>query len=235
MRTAAWTETVSVLDRMTAILDAFGDVGEVGDGLGVTELARRANLPKSTVSRIAADLVEEGYLDRVEGHLYLGLRLFELGQSVERPRRLRRLAVSSMTSLRDAIGHNVQLAVADGADVVVIANARGRDQAFPAAHIGERLPRATTALGAAFAAFAAFEQRRLDQQTGSAGQPVTVYEAYHGDHVCVASPVFERSATVAALSVSGMIDALDPVAVSPFVHRAAATISRRIAAETAET
>jgi len=232
MRTAAWTDSVSVLDRMTAILDAFGEVGEVGDGLGVTELARRANLPKSTVSRIAADLVDEGYLDRVAGHLYLGLRLFELGQSVERPRRLRRLAMSAMLGLRDGVGHNVQLAVADGADVVVIANARGKDERFPAAHIGERLPRAATALGAAFAAF---EQRRSDRPPGSVGQPVTVYEAYHGDHVCVASPVFERQSTIAALSVSGMIDALDPVEISPYVHRAAATISRRIAAETAET
>ena len=224
MRTAAWTETVSVLDRMTAILDAFGDVGEAGDGLGVTELARRANLPKSTVSRIAADLVEEGYLDRAGGRLYLGLRLFELGQSVERPRRLRRLAVGAMTGLRDALGHNVQLAIADAGDVVVIANARGAEERFPAAHIGERLPRTRTALGAAFAAF---DGRSADPIP--AGHAVTAYEANHGDHVCVASPVYERSVVVAALSVSGMIDAIDPMAVSPHVHRAAAAISRRIA------
>ncbi|MGV2984885.1 IclR family transcriptional regulator [Microbacterium sp. AGC85] len=224
MRTASWTETVSVLDRMTAILDAFGEVGEAGEGLGVTELARRANLPKSTVSRIAADLVAEGYLDRVDGHLYLGLRLFELGQSVEHPRRLRRVAVSTMTGLRDAIGHNVQLAIADGDDAVVIANARGRNPLIPAARIGERLSRATTALGAAFAAF---DQRR---EAGSASvDAVTTYEVFHGDHVCVASPVHERGVAVAAVSVSGTIDELDPVEVAPFVRRAASAISHRLA------
>ncbi|MGM7667862.1 IclR family transcriptional regulator [Microbacterium sp. A93] len=225
MRTAPWTETVSVLDRMTAILDAFSEIGEAGEGLGVTELARRANLPKSTVSRIAADLVAEGYLDRVGGRLYLGLRLFELGQSVERPRRLRRLAISAMAGLRDTTGHNVQLAIADGEDVVVIANARGRDAGFPAARIGERLPRATTALGAVFTAF---EQRR--EQTAGAHDAVTTYEAFHGSHLCVASPVQERGHTVAALALSGTIGALDPVDAAPIVRRAATTISRLIAA-----
>lgn len=224
MRTASWTETVSVLDRMTAILDAFSEVGEAGEGLGVTELARRANLPKSTVSRIAADLVEEGYLDRVDNHLYLGLRLFELGQSVERPRRLRRLAISAMTGLRDATGHNVQLAIADGEDVVIIANARGRDTDLPAARIGERLPRAMTALGAAFDAF---EQRR-EHPTG-APDAVTTFQAFHGSHLCVASPVQERGHTVAALALSGAVDAIGPEDAAPIVRRAAATISRRFA------
>lgn len=225
MRTALWTETVSVLDRMTAVLEAFGEVGEAGEGLGVTELARRANLPKSTVSRIAADLVAEGYLDRVDGHLYLGLRLFELGQGVERPRRLRRAAVSTMTGLRDAIGFNVQLAIADGEDAVVIANARGRNTFFPVAHIGERLSLATTALGMAFAAF---EHR---QEPGRAAADATsAYDVLHGDHVCVASPVHERGVAVAALSVSGTIDELDPVETAPFVRRAAAAISHRLAA-----
>ena len=60
MRTADWTDSVSVLDRLTAVLDAFGD----DDGLGVSEIARRANLPKSTVSRIVTDLVRQRYLDR---------------------------------------------------------------------------------------------------------------------------------------------------------------------------
>ena len=76
MRTADWTDSVSVLDRVTAVFEAFGEHDE---GLGVSELARRANLPKSTVSRIAADLVEQRFLDRDGDKLYLGVRLFELG------------------------------------------------------------------------------------------------------------------------------------------------------------
>ncbi|MGM7679209.1 IclR family transcriptional regulator [Microbacterium sp. A94] len=222
MRTASWTEAVSVLDRMSAILDAFGELGE---GLGVTELARRANLPKSTVSRIAADLVAEGYLDRVDANLYLGLRLFELGQNVEQPRRLRRLAISTMTALRDATGQNVQLAIADGEEIVIIANAHGRETDHPVARIGERLPRASTALGAAFEMFTAHDSARARHDVA----PVS--EVVHGGHVCLASPVYERASVIAALAVSGGIGDLVPGDAAPFVRRAAVALSKRIAAD----
>ena len=71
MRTADWTDSVSVLDRVTAVFEAFGEHDE---GLGVSELARRANLPKSTVSRIVADLVGQRFLERDGDKLYLGVR-----------------------------------------------------------------------------------------------------------------------------------------------------------------
>src|SRR5688500_16971327 len=115
MRTADWTDSVSVLDRVTAVFDAFGEHDE---GLGVSEMARRANLPKSSVSRIAADLVAQRFLDRDGDKLYLGVRLFELAQSVEQPRRLRHFALPVMAELRDATSQTVNLAVLDGAYVV---------------------------------------------------------------------------------------------------------------------
>ena len=43
----ASADPLGVLDRMTAILDAFD---EDDRGLGLSELATRAGLPKSTVS-----------------------------------------------------------------------------------------------------------------------------------------------------------------------------------------
>ena len=221
MRTASWTESVSVLDRMTAILDAFGELGE---GLGVTELARRANLPKSTVSRIAADLVEEGYLDRVNTHLYLGLRLFELGQNVEQPRRLRRLAITAMTALRDATGQNVQLAIADDDEVVIIANANGRETEHPVARIGERLPRASTALGTAF-------DMITQHSAHGRADVVPVAEVVHGEHTCLASPVHERGVVIAALSVSGFTRELNTADVAPVLRRAVAALTKRIAAD----
>ena len=150
MRTADWTESVSVLDRVTAVFEAFG---EHDDGLGVSELARRANLPKSTVSRIAADLVGQRLLDREGDKLYLGVRLFELGQTVEQPRRLRQLALPVMTDLRNVTGQTVHLAVLEGTDVVFIAIVRGEPTATPLARVGGRLPAHATALGKAILAF----------------------------------------------------------------------------------
>lgn len=150
MRTAEWTDSVSVLDRITAVFEAFGEEDE---GLGVSELARRANLPKSTVSRIAADLVGQRFLDREGDKLYLGVRLFELGQTVEQPRRLRHLALPVMTDLRNLTGCTVHLAVLEAADVVVVSLVRG-EPALPAAgRVGGRMPAHATALGKAILAF----------------------------------------------------------------------------------
>jgi IclR family transcriptional regulator, acetate operon repressor len=152
VRTAEWTESTRVLDRVTAIFDAFGEADE---GLGVSELARRANLPKSTVSRIAADLVSQRFLDREDDRLYLGVRLFELGQTVQEPRRLRRIALPMMTELRNLTGATVQLAVPEGPDVVIVAVVRGRPGQTPLPRVGSRLPAHATALGKALWAFRA--------------------------------------------------------------------------------
>ncbi|MDF2493047.1 MAG: IclR family transcriptional regulator, partial [Microbacterium sp.] len=83
MRTSDWTDSAAVLDRLTALLEAFDDEDA---GMGVSELARRANLPKSTVSRACTELVRHGLLDRQGDRLHLGIRLFEWGQAVEVPR-----------------------------------------------------------------------------------------------------------------------------------------------------
>lgn len=223
MRTAAWTESISVLDRLSAVLDAFGEDGE---GLTISELARRANLPKSTVSRFATELVGQGYLDREGALLYLGVRLFELGQGVERPRRLRELARHSMTQLRDATGCHVQLAIADGDDVVVIANANGLRSHPQAASIGERLPRASTALGAAHEAL---HHDPVDSRAAGPGL-AAVYERRHDRHLCIASPVFDRHQVLAALSISGSLDTIDAGSVALLVRSTAAALSRTLAA-----
>ena len=223
MRIAAWTGSVSVLDRLSAVLDAFEGADQ---GLTITEISRRANLPKSTVSRFAADLIGQGYLDREGALLYLGIRLFELGQAVEHPRRLRELTRHGMLQLRDASGFHVQLAVADGDDVVVIANASGRHAYPQAARVGERIPRASTALGAACEAL---RHDPADSRATGSSFPA-VYERAHEQHVCLASPVSNHRSVLAAISVSGPIDTVDPAALAPLVRRAAVALSRTLVA-----
>lgn len=219
MRTAAWTESVSVLDRLSAVLDAFGDAGE---GLTITEIARRANLPTSTVSRIAADLVDQGYLDREGARLHLGVRLFELGQGVERPRRLREIARHGMVQLRDVTGCHVQLVVADGDDVIVVASAHGHRSHPQVARIGERLLLGSTALASALDALRHGEART---------EIPAVYQRTGNGQVSVASPVFERQNAVASLSANGSIDSIDPDVIAPLVRRTATALSRAIADE----
>lgn len=250
MRTADWTESVSVLDRVTAVFDAFGEHDE---GLGVSELARRANLPKSTVSRIAADLVAQRFLDRDGDKLFLGVRLFELAQSVEQPRRLRHFALPVMTELRDATGQTVNLAVLDGADVVFVATVHGEPTCTPPARIGGRLPAHATALGKAILAFAPQDvvgriiQGRPDVHTPhSVSEPsaflrelvdirrlgvATEKEECVNGRACAASAILGHGgAPIAAISATGSVSNVVPDRIAPAVHAAAVTLSRRIAA-----
>jgi IclR family acetate operon transcriptional repressor len=248
MRTAGWTDAVSVLDRVSAVFDAFDEHDE---GLGVSELARRANLPKSTVSRIAADLVEQRLLDRDGDKLFLGVRLYELGQTVEHPRRLRRLALPVMTELRDLTGHTVTLAILEGSDVVVMALVRGDHAPRSPARVGGRLPAHTTALGKAILAYSPADV----VETITAGglvrrtprticEPVdllrdlaevrrsglaTEREECAVDRACIAAPVLGYGlAPVAAISVTGSVAGIDADRVSPAVRAAGMTLSHRI-------
>jgi IclR family KDG regulon transcriptional repressor len=56
------------------------------DELGLSELARRLDLPKSSVHRLAADLVESNMLSQnaESGKYRLGLLMFELASLMER-------------------------------------------------------------------------------------------------------------------------------------------------------
>ena len=250
MRTADWTDSVSVLDRVTAVFDAYGEQDE---GLGVSELARRANLPKSTVSRIAADLVTQRFLDRDGDKLYLGVRLFELAQSVEQPRRLRHFALPVMTELRDAIGQTVNLAMLEGADVVYIAILRGEPTSKPCTRIGSRRPAHATALGKAILAFSPMDViERIIEAGMEADTPHTVSqpsallrelsdirrlgvatgkEECANDRACAASPILSHgSAPVAAISVAGSVSDVVPARIAPAVRAAGLALSRRMAA-----
>ncbi|MDF2992780.1 MAG: IclR family transcriptional regulator [Microbacterium sp.] len=251
MRTSAWTDSVSVIDRLTAVFDAFDERGE---GLGVTELARRANLPKSTVSRIAADLVAQCFLERDGDKLYLGIRLFELAQTVEQPRRLRRLAVPVLTELREVTGQTVHLAVLEGSEIVCIAILRGHHASEPPLTMGGRLPAHATALGKAILAFSpgvlvqraiqgGLEARTphticepsalLRELTGIRRLGVaTELEECVPDRACVASPILSHGgAAIAAVSVAGRPADLVAGSVTPAVRAAAIALSRRVVEE----
>ncbi len=129
MRTAEWSDSVSVLDRVCALLDALDD--DPDSSTGISELARRANLPKSTVSRLVGELAAHRILDRDDEGVYLGARMFELAQGVEAPRRLRRAALPIMSDLRDLTGLSVVLALPYGADALVVAVTRGPRTTVP--------------------------------------------------------------------------------------------------------
>lgn len=249
MRTAEWNETVSVLDRITAILEAF----TVDDrSLGISELARRTKLPKSTVSRLVGDLVTQRYLEREGNAIRLGLRLFELGQMAGQPKELRGVALPIMADLRGATGETVHLGVLDGNEIVYLAILRGQLSVRLPSRVGGRLPAHATGLGKAMLAFSSDDVVRQAVDGGlkpltsaTIIDPVQLRQelaivrsgglAYESEEsapglACVASPIMSSmQEPVAAISISGPADTLDVRRLGPAVRTAALVLSRRLA------
>src|SRR5664279_5059944 len=145
---------VSVLGRAAGVLSAF-DLEHTE--LTLSELARRAALPKSTAHRMVAELVRLGLLEQTGTRLRLGLRLFELGQLVPRQSTLREAALPYMEDLREATASAVHLAVLEGVEVVYVEILRGRDRQVLPSRVGGRMPAHATGVGKAILAFSAPE------------------------------------------------------------------------------
>ena len=63
------------MSRVQSIERAFAVLGALADGpIGVTEVADRADLPKSTAARLLASLAREGVVEQVPGDIALPAR-----------------------------------------------------------------------------------------------------------------------------------------------------------------
>jgi IclR family transcriptional regulator, acetate operon repressor len=121
--------------------------------LTLSKLVAHTGLPKTTVHRMAIELVGLGALERRNGGYALGQRLFELGQLVPRHRALRDLARPYMQDLYEATRETVQLAVPDGFDVLYVEIIHGHRRVHTPAARGGRMPFHCTGLGKAVMAF----------------------------------------------------------------------------------
>ena len=89
---------------------------------GVSELARRIHLSKSTVHRLLVTLMEEHLIeqDEVTGRYRLGLAVYDLGAAVATGLDLHEAVIGPMEQLRAASGETVHVAVLDGREVVYV-------------------------------------------------------------------------------------------------------------------
>jgi DNA-binding IclR family transcriptional regulator len=83
--------------------------------MGISALAARLGLAKSTVHRLATTLVEYDMLEqnRESGKYRLGLAFFELGTLVRRKMDTATEAQGEIHALADSSGETVQLAILD--------------------------------------------------------------------------------------------------------------------------
>jgi IclR family acetate operon transcriptional repressor len=115
---------VRSVDRAAALLLALGDShGEAG----VTELARRLGLHKSTASRLLATLEKRGLVeqDGETGRYRLGLVVIRLAEKAERTLDLGAIAMPELDRLARATCETTGLGIADGDQFLTVAQADG--------------------------------------------------------------------------------------------------------------
>ncbi|SFF74573.1 IclR family transcriptional regulator [Blastococcus tunisiensis] len=143
----------SVLTRAVRIFEAFGPDATT---LQVTELARRADLHVATASRLVAELVSHGLLERgPEREVRIGVRMWELASRASPTLSLREAAMPFLEDLHAVVGHSVQLGVLDGDEVLFVERLTARDAVVNYSRIAGRLPPHITSSGHVLLAYGA--------------------------------------------------------------------------------
>jgi len=121
---------------------------------GVSDLARRLELPKSHVHRLLQSLVA-GYVHRVERRYRIGYKPLSLSADLLERSPLREAALPALDELAERSGASALCSVLDGDSVVVIAAAYHRGQRVGSeAVLGRRMGLLGTASGRLLLAFA---------------------------------------------------------------------------------
>jgi DNA-binding IclR family transcriptional regulator len=137
---------VRSVDRAAALLLALGECdGEAG----VTELARRLGLHKSTASRLLATLEKRGLVEQDDetGRYRLGLIVLRLAETAERTLDLRAIAMPELDRLARATRETTGLGVAHGDRLLTVAQADGPNLVAMGDWTGRSVPMHSIASG----------------------------------------------------------------------------------------
>jgi DNA-binding IclR family transcriptional regulator len=127
----------SVLSRVVRIFEAFGPDTPA---ITVSELARRADLPVATTSRLVSELVGYGWLRRDGRELRTGVRMWELAVRASPTLGLREAAMPYMEDLHDVVGHHVQLGVLQHHELLIVERLSVPGGVRNVSRFGGRLP-----------------------------------------------------------------------------------------------
>lgn len=196
--------------------------------LGITALAKRLGVAKSTAHRLASTLVAEGFLEQnpADGRYRLGLLLFALGAQVRRRMDVSEQAVPLLHELSTRSGETVHLAVLHDAQILYLRNIDSPHAVRTRSYLGVRMPAWCTSEGRALLAYSpplvvaqvlraklqprtantVTDKARLTQllaQVRDSGYALDDEESEHGMRG-VAAPIFDASgAVVAAVGLVG--------------------------------
>jgi DNA-binding IclR family transcriptional regulator len=123
--------------------------------IGISDLAKRLGVAKSTVHRLAVTLVADGMLEQNSdsGKYRLGIALFRLGSLVRRRMTVSNEARPLLRELREKVNETVHLAVLDGHEIMYVYNLESTQAIRMRSDVGVRKPAYCTAEGQAILAF----------------------------------------------------------------------------------
>lgn len=149
---------VTALARGLELLSCFRSGEKM---LGNQELADRARLPKSTVSRLTYTLTKLGYLQYIEelGKYRLGTASLALGSAMLSRLDIRQYARPYMQELADFSNATVSLGMRDRLSMIYVENCRSQAALTLRLDVGARIPIALTAMGRAYLAEASDSER----------------------------------------------------------------------------
>jgi len=140
--------SVPGLERGLRILSEFS---RETPALGAPELARRLNVPRTTIFRLLVTLENLGYLERIANshEFQLGTAVLKLGFEYLASLPITDLGRPILNRLRDEVGYSSNLVIRDGRDIVYVQKAATHSVFTSSVHIGTRLPAHATILGRA--------------------------------------------------------------------------------------
>ena len=210
----------SILSKAFDLLRAFNARNRV---MTLSELARASGLPKSTVHRLLARLIELGAIEHHGGGYRIGLDLLQLGSAAPAAA-MRDSAMPHLVALHRWTGCTVYLGVLRQYDVVYLGKIVRPNQPVDMSEVGGRMPANCTAIGKAMLAhehlddladflpdpMPAMTPRSITSPGKLIAQLRTIRqgdlaracgEARPGV-VCIASPIVVKGFAVGAISVS---------------------------------
>lgn len=241
----------NAVDKAMALLSAFGD--EASTGVGVTELARRTGLSKSTAFRILTVLQRNGAVERAGSAYRIGRRMVLLGEPAEEQEHqvVRDVLTPFLADLYELSHQTVHLAVLRGSTVVYLNKLHGHVAVRSPSRIGGTVPAYCTAVGKVLLAYepdavdavlaepltpwTATTIRSRRQLLQELEQIRRVNLAFDRGEIldgltCIAAPVLGPEGTpVAAMSVSGPAGSFVPERWANALRRVCFPASRALA------
>ncbi|MCX4269999.1 MAG: IclR family transcriptional regulator [Lachnospiraceae bacterium] len=216
---------VQVIERTFDIIELLAVEPQ---GLGVSDVARRLSLNKSTAHRILNAITDRGYLEKTADGIYsLGMQFVELTSRKLGSIELTTEAKPFLNELTAKLGQSSHLAILDGSDAVYIDKVEVTKNLRLYSQIGKRIPVYCSGLGKSLlfdtdnqtilSLLRNCSMERLTETTLLTPEAVleeieigrkqgwTVDNEEHDEGIrCIAAPVYDyRGKVIAAISSAG--------------------------------